>query len=83
MKDGETLITDGATYSLAQTLVNRITSTYMNTLTIEASFVDVVGEYSCKVANSIGTSNVQETEIKGRNSLINLKFICVIFVYLL
>lgn len=65
-KDEETLITNGTTYSLTQTLVDRVSSTYNNTLTIEASFADILGEYSCKVANSIGTSNVQETEIKGR-----------------
>ena len=68
MKDGETLITNGTTFSLTQlqTLVDRITSTYKNTLTIEARFADIIGEYSCKVGNSIGTSNMQETEIKGR-----------------
>ena len=66
MKDGETLITNGTTYSLTQTLVDRVTSTYNNTLTIEARFADIIGEYSCKVGNSIGTSNVQETYIKGR-----------------
>ena len=69
MKDGETLITNGTMYSLTQTLVDRVTSTYNNTLTIEASFIDVVGEYSCKVVNSIGTSNVQSTEIRGRVTL--------------
>ena len=69
MKDGETLITNGTTYSLTQTLVDRVNSTYKNTLTIEANVEYVVGEYSCKVANSIGTSNMQETDIKGKNSL--------------
>ena len=59
------LITDGIIYSLTQTLVDRVTSTYNNTLTIEASFVDTIGEYSCNVTNSIGTSSAEEIEIKG------------------
>ena len=84
MKDGETLITNGTTYSLTQTLVDRVNSTYKNTLTIEANVEYVVGEYSCKVANSIGTSNLQETEIKGKKpqnktNLRRLKWICVFF----
>ena len=66
-KYGVTLPANETIYSFSQTLVDRATSTYNNTLTINASFVDVIGNYSCSVSNSIGTSNVQETEIKGMN----------------
>ena len=65
IKDGVTLPANETIYSFTQTLVDRATSTYNNTLTIDASFVDVIGNYSCRVSNSIGTSSVQETEIKG------------------
>ena len=64
-KDGETLMTDGTMYSLTQTLADRTTSTYNNTLIVEASFVDIIGEYSCNVTNSIGTTSVEDIEIKG------------------
>ena len=66
-KDGVTLPANETIYSFTQTLVDRATSTYNNTLTIDASFVDVIGNYSCSVSNSIGTSSVQETKIKGTN----------------
>ena len=48
---------------------------------IEASFIDIIGEYSCKVANSIGTSNTQETKIKGSEFEIGFVNI-VILMYL-
>ena len=76
-KDGETLITDGTTYSLTQTLVNRVTSTYNSTLTVEASFADILGEYSCSVMNSIGTSNVQQIKIQGRSNWWNVLINCL------
>ena len=80
-KDGVTLPTDETIYSFTQTLVDRATSTYNNTLTIDASFVDVIGNYSCSVSNSIGTSSVQETEIKGMssNTWDNLQFLAISF----
>ena len=67
-KDGVTLPANEMIYSFTQTLVDRVASTYNNTLTIDASFLDVIGNYSCRVSNSIGTSSVKETEIKSMNS---------------
>ena len=67
-KDGVTLPANETMYSFTQTLVDRATSTYNNTLTIDASFIYVIGSYSCRVSNSIGTSSVQKTEVKGTNN---------------
>ena len=66
-KDGVTLPANETIYSFTQTLVDRVASTYNNTLALDASFVDIIGNYTCSVSNFIGTSSVQETEIKGMN----------------
>ena len=52
-------------YQLTQTLVNRTSSTYNNTLTINGTIEDVIGEYSCAVANRLGTSNTLSKSVKG------------------
>ena len=52
-------------YNLHQTLVNRTTSTYYNTLTVNGTIEDVIGEYSCTIVNSLGSSNTLNKTIKG------------------
>ncbi len=66
-KDGDRidLQEDSAIYTLTQTLVDRPTSAYNNTLTINATIEDVIGEYSCTIVNSIGRSETLTEEIRG------------------
>ena len=45
--------------------MNRTTSTYYNTLTVNGTIEDVIGEYSCTVVNSLGSSNTLTKTIKG------------------
>ena len=52
-------------YDFTQTLVNRTTSTYYNTLSVNGTIEDVIGEYSCTVVNSLGSSNTLIKTIKG------------------
>ena len=52
-------------YDFTQTLVNCTTSTYYNTLSINGTIDDVIGEYSCTVVNSLGSSNTLTKTIKG------------------
>ena len=44
--------------------MNRTTSAYNNTLTINAIFEDVIGEYSFIVVNDLGSS-YETTTVKG------------------
>ena len=65
-RDGEELYqNDTANYEFSQTLVDRTTSTYNNTLTINGTIEDVVGEYSCIVSNTLGTSDTVMKAVKG------------------
>ena len=52
-------------YKTSKKLVDRHTSSYVNTITIDGSLEDVVGVYSCRVENELGSSNVTTKEIKG------------------
>ncbi len=45
--------------------MDRPTSAYNNTLTINATIEDVIGEYSCTIVNSIGRSETRTKDIKG------------------
>ena len=67
-KDGQELpINDNVSdYKMTQVLVNRVTSTYISTLTKDGVLDDVVGEYSCTVVNSLGTSSTRNTTISRR-----------------
>ena len=47
--------------------MNRTTSAYNNTLTINATIEDVIGEYSCTVSNDLGSS-YENTTVKGELS---------------
>ena len=55
-----------ADYSSTQTLVNRTISAYSNVLSISASIEDVIGEYSCTVINSLGSSETVSISIEGK-----------------
>ena len=56
-RDGERIYQNDTNYQFSQILVNRISSTYNNTLSINGTIEDIVGEYSCIVKNNFGTSN--------------------------
>ena len=64
-KDGEVIPSNSTFYQFSQKLVNRTTAAYRNTLTMNATFEEVVGEYACTVVNSIGSSKRQTKTIKG------------------
>ena len=67
-KDGQLIdLNDNVSdYKMTQVLVNRVTSTYKSTLTKDGVLDDVVGEYSCTVVNSLGTSNTRNTTVNRR-----------------
>ena len=53
-------------YHFTQTLVNRTTSTYNNTLSVNRTTIeDVVGNYSCTVVNSLGRSKTLTKAVRG------------------
>ena len=58
-------------YKMSQVLVDRVTSAYISTLTMDGVLDDVVGEYSCTVVNSLGTSNTSNTTIERKFSQLN------------
>ena len=58
------------TYQSSQMLMNRITSAYNNTLTINATPEDVIGEYACTVSNDLGSS-YENVTVKGEQSVIS------------
>ena len=51
-------------YKPAQTLINRTSTVYENVLIVDGSFEDAVGNYSCTVENSLGTSETVNRTIK-------------------
>ena len=68
LRDGESVLVDGVTYQLAQTVTSRTQSTYQNVLTINQPLADIVGStFSCRVDNVIGTSpDSQPLTINGK-----------------
>ena len=67
-RDGEKIYFNDSSYDSYhsnQVLLDRVTSTYNNTLTINATIEDVVGEYSCTVVNSIGSSETITRAVRG------------------
>ena len=67
-RDGERIYfndTSSDIYHPNQVLLNRTTSAYNNTLTINATIEDVTGEYSCTIVNTVGRSDRLNTTIKG------------------
>ena len=64
MKDGDTLDIDGVKYKTYQTVTNRRTSTYQNTLVVDDDIENITGNYTCKVTNRFGNSSSDLT-IRG------------------
>ena len=62
-RDGKRINTS---YQSSQMLMNRTTSAYKNTLTINAAPEDVIGEYSFIVLNDLGNSDKCTRVIKGK-----------------
>ena len=63
-RDGEMILQDDV-YKYSQSLVERTTSTYNNTLTINGTIEDIAGDYSCTVSNTLGTSNKVTKAVMG------------------
>ena len=58
MKDGENITIDGHHFSLSQTITDRVSSTYNNTLTVgEGVTGGVAGVYNCAVSNVLGSDS--------------------------
>ena len=72
-KDNMTLSLDSSSgkYTTSKMLVNRTTSAYVSTLTVDGVLEDVVAEYSCTVVNSIGTSNTFSITIKRMDNIMD------------
>ena len=69
-RDGKRIYFNDTSYQSSQILMNRTTSAYNNTLTINATIEDVIGEYSCTVSNDLGSS-YETTTVKGEQSVIS------------
>ena len=73
-RDGERIYfndTYDVFYHSNQVLLNRTTSAYNNTLTINATIEDVIGEYSCTIVNSAGRSDTLTRAIKGQSRFLS------------
>ena len=57
MKDGDTLDIDGVKYKTYQTVTNRRSSTYQNTLVVDDDTENIIGTYTCRVTNRVGSSS--------------------------
>ena len=51
-------------YKPTQALVNRTGTVYENTLIVDGSFEDAIGDYSCTAENSLGISKTVNRTIK-------------------
>ena len=69
-RDEKRIYFNNTSYQSSQMLMNRITSAYNNTLTINATIEDVMGEYSCTVTNSLGSSAKLNRAVKGIAAII-------------
>ena len=65
-KDNEILSLDSSSsrYKMTQVVVDRATSAYVSTLTMDGVLENVVGKYTCTITNSIGTSNKFSSTVK-------------------
>ena len=64
MKDGKNITIDGAAFSLSQTITDRASSTYNNTLTVgEGATEGVAGVYNCTVSNVLGSNSTGITAV--------------------
>ena len=75
-RDGERIYQNDTNYQLSQILVECTSSTYNNTLTINGTIEDVVGEYSCTVSNTLGSSNELIKTVKG--TLLIVLYVCTL-----
>ena len=66
MKDGDTLDIDGVKYKTYQTVTNRRTSTYENTLVVGDVIENIAGNYTCRVTNRFGSSSRVLTVSEGK-----------------
>ena len=66
MKDGDVLNIDGVKYKTYQTVTNRRSSTYQNTLVVDDDIENITGTYTCKVTNSFGSSSRVLTVSEGK-----------------
>ena len=74
MKDGENITIDGADFSLSQTVTDRVSSTYNNTLIVgEGVTGGVAGIYNCTVSNVLGSNSGGITAV-GEWSIIVYNF---------
>ena len=66
MKDGDTLDIDGVKYKTYQTVTNRRTSTYQNTLVVDNDddIENITGNYTCRVSNKFGSSS-RDLTVRG------------------
>ena len=64
MKDGDTLDIDGVKYKTYQTVTNRRTSTYQNSLVVDGDIENITGTYTCRVTNRFGSS-IGELTVRG------------------
>ena len=58
MKDGDVLDIDGVKYKTYQTVTDRRSSTYQNTLVVDDVIENITGTYTCKVTNKLGSSSL-------------------------
>ena len=68
MKDGDTLDIDGVKYKTYQTVTDRRTSTYENTLVVDDDTENITGNYTCRVTNRLGSSSRVLTVSEGKYS---------------
>ena len=66
MKDSDVLNIDGVKYKTYQTVTDRRTSTYQNTLVVDDVIENITGTYTCKVTNRFGSSSRVLTVTKGK-----------------
>ena len=83
-KDGQRIHLNGSKdgYGMTQVLLDKLTSSYVSSLTMDGLLDDVVGEYSCTVVNSLGSSNTMNTTINRKfansnKSISSIKFYCL------
>ena len=68
MKDGDTLDIDGVKYKTYQTVTDRRSSTYENTLVVDDVIENIPGNYTCRVTNRLGSSSRVLTVSEGKYS---------------
>ena len=64
MKDGDILGIDGVKYKTYQTVTDRRTSTYQNTLVVDDVVENITGNYTCNVTNRFGSST-RDLAVRG------------------